>query len=80
MYGLMKIRKDGLKIFPDRDLILNKIRNKASKKEVILAVALRRMQQIAMSYTKKYAPELMQEISTALQIKNESRYLLERRK
>ena len=58
------VRADGLKVFLDKnDEELNQIRlNEPDARKVILAIALRRAQQIACSYARKHAPELVQDI------------------
>jgi len=55
------VRNDGFTVFYDGDKQLDKIRRYGTKKQVIIAVALRRCQQIAMNYAMKYAPELLEE-------------------
>lgn len=57
-------REDGLAVFPDGDEKLDDIRlNHKDRRSVILAVALRRFQQIAIGYAKKHAPDLETEIT-----------------
>ncbi|MBI4178969.1 hypothetical protein HY522_06085 [bacterium] len=61
--SIAKIREDGLAIFEDaNDPILNEIRRAADRKSVILAVAIRRAQQIALGYAAKYAPDIYTEV------------------
>ena len=49
-------RKDGLMVFLDGDKELDDIRLSGTKESVIFAVAIRRAQQIARNYARKYAP------------------------
>ena len=65
------IRKDGLKVFLDGDIELDNIRKRGSKKEVIMAVALRRAQQIVRNYASKYAPELINDFNITRLIEND---------
>ena len=51
-------RDDGLVVFLDGDEVLDKIRKQGTKREVIMAVAMRRAQQIAQNYAREYCPEL----------------------
>ena len=51
-------REDGLAIFLDGDKELDYIRTHCDKKTVIMAVAVRRAQQIARNYAMKYAEDL----------------------
>src|SRR3990167_10458758 len=69
------IRNDGLPIWEDKkDDELNAIRRYAhDKKVVILAVALRRAQQIAINYANKHAPEVEEEIR--ILVANENKIL-----
>jgi len=53
-------RKDGFTVFLNGDKILDEIRLKMPKEIVIVAVAIRRAQQIARNYARKYAPELLE--------------------
>lgn len=57
-----EIRDDGLTVFCDGDEMLDTIRRRGTKKQVIAAVAMRRAQEIAFNYARKYAPELMPEL------------------
>lgn len=67
MKSIAKVRKDGLTIFEDvNDPILNEIRRTADRKSVILAVAIRRAQQIALGYAARYAPDLFAEIAESV--------------
>ena len=59
------IRRDGMTVFYDGDEILDEIRRRGTKKQVIVAVALRRAQEIAFNYARKYAPELLPELISA---------------
>ena len=55
----MTVRKDGLRVFLDGDKRLDWIRlNEPDARIVIVSVALRRLQQTAMSYARKHAPRL----------------------
>lgn len=57
-------RKDGLVVFPDGDEQLDMIRLcEKDRRKVILSVAFRRFQQIAMNYASKYAPDIKSEIN-----------------
>ena len=59
----VKVRADGLRVFLDGDRALDYIRlNERDPRKVILAVAIRRAQQVACNYTSKHAPELYQDI------------------
>lgn len=62
----IETRPDGLVIFCDGDKPLDEIRRSGSKQEVIIAVALRRAQEIAINYTRKYAPELLTQIENSI--------------
>jgi hypothetical protein len=58
---LAKSRPDGLAIFLDVvDPWLDNIRATADRETVIMAVALRRAQQIAINYSVRYAPDLVE--------------------
>lgn len=62
------VRNDGLVIFEDADdAALNRIRRRGTRRQVILAVAVRRCQQVARAYAKKYAPDLLAEIRAAVE-------------
>ena len=61
--SIQEVRSDGLIIFIDDDEELNITRRTADKKTVIAAVALRRAQQIAKNYCKRYAPEIEKEFT-----------------
>ena len=56
MTNLTLKRADGLQVFFDGDT--------ADKRTVIVAVALRRAQQIARNYARKYAPEILTDFET----------------
>ncbi len=57
------VRHDGLTIFEDaNDPVLNSIRRRGDRRQVVLAVAFRRAQQIALNYAAKYAPDIYAEI------------------
>lgn len=57
--GNMMVRSDGLKVFMDADdPVLNQIRRTRPAAEVIVAVAIRRAQQIALNYARTHHPEL----------------------
>lgn len=61
------VRQDGLTIFEDEnDPVLNEIRRHGTRRQVILAVALRRMQQICLGYSAKYAPDLYDDLKRAV--------------
>ena len=63
------IRNDGLQVFLDgkEDPELDRIRLEVQdKRVVILAVALRRFQQIALNYTRMYAPDVYADIQKAV--------------
>ncbi len=61
------IRPDGLTIFEDEnDPALNAIRKRGTRQQVILTVAFRRAQQIALGYSTKYAPDVYDEILRAV--------------
>jgi len=81
---IIEIRPDGLPIFFDQgDHQLNSIRMNGTKEEVIMAVAMRRAHQIAIDYTAKYAPELLQKIieninKSALPLSSHELYKLRR--
>lgn len=53
------VRNDGFAVFLDGDKELDKIRLKDDRKTVIMAVAIRRCQQIARNYALKHAPDLL---------------------
>lgn len=73
-----KVRNDGLRVFFDDDVELNKIRlTEPDRRKVILAVAIRRAQQIAVNYAKRHAPDLVAEIEKLITRKCK---LLERKK
>lgn len=58
--SITRQRADGLTIFLDGDLELNRIRlEEQDKRKVIIAVAIKRAEQIAINYAKRYAPELL---------------------
>lgn len=60
------VRSDGLRIFLDGDPVLDMVRiNAIDRKAVILAVAYRRAQQIAVNYAAKHAPDLVEDIKRA---------------
>ena len=60
-------RKDGLKVFLDGDIHLDEVRlNEPDRRKVILAVAIRRAQQIAMNYAERYAPDVKSDILLAV--------------
>lgn len=61
------IRQDGLTIFEDEnDPVLNAIRRRGTRQQVILAVAFRRAQQVALNYSAKYAPDLYDSVKQAV--------------
>ena len=62
---ISSIRKDGMTVYYDGDEILDEIRRHGTKVQVIAAVALRRAQEIAFNYARKYAPELLPELMSA---------------
>jgi len=61
---------DGFTVFPDSDKELNEIRKTGTREEIIVAVATRRAQQIAINYATKYAPDLVEGLKIAIS-KNE---------
>lgn len=64
------VRRDGLTIFEDEnDPVLNAIRKRGTRRQVILAVAFRRAQQIALNYSAKYAPDIYDEIRRSVENK-----------
>jgi len=62
------VRDDGFTVFLDNDPELDNIRLHADPLTIIKAVAIRRCQQIANNYARKYAPNLM----PAFQVKGNS--------
>jgi len=58
-----EVRDDGLMIFCDGDRALNEVRKSGTREQVILTVALRRAQEIAINYARKYAPDLLTSIT-----------------
>ena len=64
MANLELKRADGLQVFFDGDAVLDRIKRTADKRTVIVAVALRRAQQIARNYARKYAPEILTDFET----------------
>ena len=54
----MAKRNDGFTIFLDGDKELDRIRKTGTREEVIQAVAMKRAQQIARNYARKYAPDI----------------------
>jgi len=60
-----EIRDDGLTVFCDGDEMLDDIRRHGTKQQVITAVAMRRAQEIAFNYARKYAPELLSELTSS---------------
>lgn len=58
-------RKDDFTVFLDNDNELDHIRLHCDPKTIIKAVALRRAQQIAQNYARKYKPELLDEFKVA---------------
>lgn len=61
------VRRDGLTIFEDaNDPVLNEIRRHGTRRQVILAVALRRFQQVALNYSAKWAPDLYDSLKQAV--------------
>ncbi len=61
------VRQDGLTIFEDEnDPTLNAIRRRGTRQQVILAVAFRRFQQIALGYSAKWAPDLYDQLRRAV--------------
>lgn len=51
--GIKAIRPDGLPVFLDGDPVLDQIREHGTIEEVIMAVAIRRAQQIALDYARQ---------------------------
>lgn len=65
MQTLQINRQDSLPVFLDGDTELDAIRqSEPDRRKVIVAVALRRAQQIALNYCKRHAPELLAEFQS----------------
>lgn len=61
--AIKAVRKDGLTVFIDGDPVLDQIRKfERNPARVIVAVALRRFQQIAWNYARTYAPHHEEEV------------------
>lgn len=61
-------RADGFSVFPDSDVVLNAVRlSEPDPRKIILAVALKRAQNVAESYARTHAPHLLNDVSKAME-------------
>lgn len=74
------IMRDDIKVFPDGDEELDYIRKHAPAEIIIKSIAIRRAQQIAQNYARKYKPELLHKfhIKSLLEQRSIKKYLPEK--